>query len=105
MQQVRAGVQEHSIDGRTPEAQIDECHDVVRGIKAEQALLRESLIAELAENGIRIIGHDELSEAQRAEVREELDVKGESAAGRLVRVDPGEGYVGRSRARSRSKGS
>ena len=70
MQQLRAGVQELSIDGRTPEQQIDECHELVRQIKAEQARLRDVLIGELAGQGIRITRVEDLTADQRKAMRE-----------------------------------
>ncbi len=70
MQQVGAGVQELSVDGRTPEQQISQCHAVVRDLKAQQRSLAIELMGELAKHDIRIVGYDDLGKRQQREMRE-----------------------------------
>lgn len=52
MQQIGAGVQERSVDGRTPVEQVDACHDVVRELKAAQSDLFDHLLKALKKEGI-----------------------------------------------------
>ena len=51
-QQVGAGVQERTVDGRTPQEQINECNAVVREIERQQRAVLERLLAELRQHGI-----------------------------------------------------
>lgn len=64
-QQVGAQVKKLSVDGRTPQQQIDECSMVVRDILQQVGGLAQELLAELAEKGIRIAKHSELTAEQR----------------------------------------
>ncbi len=68
-QQVGAGVQELSVDGRTPTEQIVVCHDMVRDIKADQRRLALRLTNLLRNEGIRILRYPELDEDQKSTVR------------------------------------
>ncbi len=70
-QQMGAGVQELTIDGRTPEQQIEECQAVVRELEIEKRELARELHKLLIEQGIRIAGFQKLTPAQQASVREE----------------------------------
>jgi len=69
-QQVGAGLLERSLDGRTPQEQIDQCIHVVRDLQAR--LRRASLrVHELMlKNGIVVNAWGELSDAERAALRE-----------------------------------
>jgi len=69
-QQVGAGVQDRTVDGRTPEQQIVECYAVVREIEADMQQLLRDLLALLAEHGIAILGYDELTKDEKRELRE-----------------------------------
>jgi polyphosphate kinase len=69
-QQVGAGVTELSVDGRTPEQQIEECQAVVRDLEEQQRVLEEELLGLLVEQGIRIVGYRDLGAEQRAAMRE-----------------------------------
>jgi polyphosphate kinase len=68
-QQVGAGVQELSVDGRTPTEQIVACHEMVRHIKADQRRLALRLTNLLRNEGIRILRYPELDEEQKSTVR------------------------------------
>ncbi len=70
MQQVGAGFQERTVDGRTPTEQIDQCHAEIVDIKQQQSGLLQELLVELAEQGIRIARYGDLDDAQREQVRE-----------------------------------
>ena len=50
-QQVGAGVSKLTVDGRTPEQQIEECYPVVREIEAETERLLPELLEELEKLG------------------------------------------------------
>ena len=68
-QQLGAGVQELTVDGRTPEQQIRECHAEVRTLKQSQRALAKTLHKELLQQGIRISSFGRLSKDQQAEMR------------------------------------
>ncbi len=65
-QQVGAGVVELTVDGRGPQQQIDECHEVVQEIIAKQQKLEVELHGLLKEQGILVAGdYQELTKAQQ----------------------------------------
>ena len=63
-QQAAAGMRVPSVDGRTPAEQITACQDKVREIHKEQNRILRNVLAELAEQGIRIVKYGSLSEEQ-----------------------------------------
>ncbi len=70
-QQIEAGITERTPDGRTPEQQWREVHDELGPLLAEQSrCYREEVRPALAEAGIEILDYEELSEAERADLRE-----------------------------------
>lgn len=69
-QQVGAGVQDLTVDGRTPQQQIDECYVVVRDIEAQQDSLLPKLRTLLAENGIFLLSHADLEDEEQAYLRD-----------------------------------
>jgi len=70
-QQAGAGVTELSIDGRTPEQQIRECHAVVREMEEQQRLLAAELVRLLEQANIRISGYTALDEDDRHTARDQ----------------------------------
>ncbi|HKK02708.1 MAG TPA: polyphosphate kinase 1 [Gammaproteobacteria bacterium] len=68
-QQVGAGVQELSVDGRSPEQQLRQCEDEVRAIKDRKDRLFPRLLAELQAADIRLDRYTDLDEAAQARVR------------------------------------
>lgn len=68
-QQLGAGVQELSVDGRTPEQQLKECEAEVRAIKDRKDALFPELHALLQGAGIRLSRYAELTEDERAGLR------------------------------------
>jgi polyphosphate kinase len=69
-QQVDAGVTERTADGRTPLAQWTAVHEIAGPMFDRQsACYRETLRPALAEAGIHVTDYDDLTEAQRAEMR------------------------------------
>lgn len=69
-QQVGAGVHRPTVDGRTPQQQIDECLAEIAEIEILKRETYLDLIKELARNGIRILSYTDLTRAERAELRE-----------------------------------
>ncbi|HJN50625.1 MAG: polyphosphate kinase 1 [Pseudomonadales bacterium] len=69
-QQVGAGVTDLTVDGRTPQQQIDECYEVVRDIEAEQDRLLPDLFELLAENGILVLSYADLEKDEKSYLRD-----------------------------------
>ena len=70
-QQVGAGVQDLTVDGRTPQQQIEECTAVIREMHREKRSVYLALVDELAANGIALITHEALTDDERAAMRDE----------------------------------
>ena len=68
-QQVGAGVQELTVDGRTPQQQIDEAQAVVAELEVRKERLLPKVLSGLAEHGIEVLDHSKLDEAQRSALR------------------------------------
>ena len=68
-QQVGAGVQELTVDGRTPQQQIDEAQAVVAELEVRKERLLPTVLNGLAEHGIEVLDHSKLDEAQRSALR------------------------------------
>jgi len=71
-QLVAAHVQEQTVDGRTPQQQIDECCAVVREYLCRKEDVFEKLLAELRKCEIEILHYVELSDAERTLLREDF---------------------------------
>lgn len=69
-QQVGAGLKLLSMDGRTPQQQIDESYEVIRDILSQQQDLERELLGLLAREEIRIVKYAELNEQQKARMGE-----------------------------------
>src|SRR5271170_7541505 len=69
-QQAIAGMQELTVDGRTPQQQIAECLAEVREFEAAQHALLPELLERLRESGIDILAFEQLSVAEQAAIRE-----------------------------------
>lgn len=69
-QQVGAGVQHPTVDGRTPRRQIAECYAVVRDLAERKRRVFGELLGLLGDAGIRILGYSELSEKERKGLRQ-----------------------------------
>ena len=69
-QQVAAGVQTVTPDGRTPRQQIAECYAVMRGLKERSQKLLGELRAALLEAGIKLCTWSDLSTDQQAHLRD-----------------------------------
>ena len=64
-QLVGAGVKKLSVDGRTPQEQIYDCHIVVQEILKQKQMLEVELKTLLAEEGIIILGYEQLTNEQK----------------------------------------
>ncbi len=69
-QQVVAGMQESTPDGRTPRQQIAECYAEIRRMEQRQREILAELLEGLNQHDVRLVKYDELTETQRAEVRQ-----------------------------------
>ncbi len=69
-QQVGAGLQHPTVDGRTPRQQIAECYAVVRDLAERKRRVFGELLGLLRDGGIRILGYSELSEKERKGLRQ-----------------------------------
>jgi polyphosphate kinase len=68
--QVAAGFHELTVDGRTPEQQIAECFTEIREQERTQRTLALGLLAELADQGVRVTAYETLSATEQAALRE-----------------------------------
>ena len=68
--QVGAGVQDLTVDGRTPKQQIEECYTAVRKLEAESRKLLPRILEGLAEHGIGIESYQSLDESERQALSE-----------------------------------
>ena len=68
-QQVGAGVQSLTVDGRTPQQQIDEAQAVVAEIEARKERILPEVLGRLAEHGIEVLDHSALKEEERDALR------------------------------------
>ena len=69
-QQVVAGMQELTVDGRTPQQQITECYAVVREQEQRQRELGPQILAELENYGIRLRTYSSLTADEQKLIRE-----------------------------------
>ncbi len=69
-QQIGAKVSELTVDGRTPEQQVNECMEVVLDLRRRQRQLLLQLRQRLKEHGIYAVTYDELSDEQKNWLRE-----------------------------------
>lgn len=70
MQQVATGLSERTVDGRTPAEQIAQCRAALRRMEVEQQRVLRGLVTDLAAAGVHLLDVAELSQAERAALRE-----------------------------------
>src|SRR5271169_6553840 len=68
--QVVAGMHELTVDGRTPQQQIDECYLVVRDLEQRQREVGPHILRQLEDHGIRVRLYASLSDDECKSVRE-----------------------------------
>ncbi|MEY6431070.1 polyphosphate kinase 1 [Thioalkalicoccus limnaeus] len=71
-QQIAAGIHSTTVDGRTPQQQVQECHTVIRAMQAEQRRIFDEVMALLETHGIRLVQIADLPEGTRARLREQF---------------------------------
>ncbi len=69
-QQIAAGMQDLTPDGRTPRQQVSECYAVIRRIEQEQRELLPRLLEALRDRGICVASYEQLSPAERQGLRD-----------------------------------
>ena len=69
-QQVEAGIQNLTVDGRTPRQQITDCYAVVDELERRKETLLQQLLRPLAEAGITICSYKSLPAKERDKVRD-----------------------------------
>lgn len=69
-QQVAAGVRRPTIDGMTPQNQIDACQSVVHGLDLRRAKILGELRRLLRDHDIKVTSIDKVSDKERAALRE-----------------------------------
>lgn len=69
-EQLGAGVQELTVDGRTPRQQIEECLVVVHDIEAQKDALLPAILKALEREGIYLLNYQDLDNEERIRVRE-----------------------------------
>lgn len=69
-EQLGAGVQELTIDGRTPKQQIDECYEVVRDIEQQQEAILAEVLSELEKHDFYMLHYEELEKEDQESLRE-----------------------------------
>jgi polyphosphate kinase len=68
-QQIGAGVQKLTVDGRSPSQQLDECRILMAEFRRQQRQVFLDLMGDLRRNDIRIIPFARLSKEQQSQVR------------------------------------
>jgi len=68
-QQAAAGMRRLTVDGRTPEQQIEESYAVVRRLETRKRELLNGLIGRLADHGVHLVSYEALSAERRDALR------------------------------------
>jgi len=68
-QQVGAGLHDRSVDGRTPQRQIDECYEVVRDLEKQKRRTFVEVDRLLGERDIRLTSFDKVSKKDQQKLR------------------------------------
>lgn len=69
-QQVAANIQNLSVDGRTPQQQIDACYEIVKQIELKKHQLLLEIIEQLKTEDIFIVSYQSLTKEQQQQVRD-----------------------------------
>ncbi len=69
-QQIAAGVHTPTVDGRSPQQQVEECHAVIRGMQIDQKGLLDELMVLLETHDIRLLRIADLPASARAGLRQ-----------------------------------
>jgi polyphosphate kinase len=71
-QQLGAGLQYLTVDGRTPEQQIQECHAIIRSLEVDTRKILADFFVLLQKAGIVIIPYASLSSSEKKQLRDEF---------------------------------
>jgi polyphosphate kinase len=71
-QQLGAGLQYLTVDGRTPKQQIKECHAVIRTFEHETQKVLTCLLSRLQDSGIAIVSFNSLTPQEKKRLRDEF---------------------------------
>jgi len=71
-QQLGAGLQYQTVDGRTPEQQIVECHAMIRRLEFDKQNILADVLLLLQGVGIEILSHASLSVKEKRKLRDEF---------------------------------
>jgi polyphosphate kinase len=74
-QQIGAGVQELTPDGRTPRQQVQECYGAIRALEREKNEILLKVLQLLRQQGICLVSLAELSASQRKQLRSHYQAK------------------------------
>ena len=69
-QQVGAGIQQQTIDGRTPDEQLEQCYPLVRKLERRKRDVLAAVLKELAARDIVVLPYDELGESDQRYLRD-----------------------------------
>ncbi len=71
-QQVAAGILDTTVDGRTPQQQIDECLDEIERYQCDKEQTTTELFTDLKKAGIEILPYAQLTETEQERVRDDF---------------------------------
>ena len=69
-QQVGAGVSKLTVDGRTPQQQIDACYEVVRELELKKRSILDEVQTQLEQHDIKIVAYNKLPKADQSYLRD-----------------------------------
>ncbi len=69
-QQIAAGVRSLTVDGRTPQQQVAECHSVIREIQHEHKRILDEVMKLLSGEGVSLVDYKRLKKPQQDQLRE-----------------------------------
>ncbi len=69
-QQLGASMHELTVDGRSPQQQLQECHTEIREMLKQKAGLYSELMGLLTQKGIHVSGWDELEDGEKESIRQ-----------------------------------
>ena len=69
-QQIGAGIHLKTIDGRTPEEQLQECYPLVHQLEMRKREVLVRILNELTDHGVAVAAYDELKQAEQSYLRD-----------------------------------
>ncbi|MBN1379544.1 MAG: polyphosphate kinase 1 [Gammaproteobacteria bacterium] len=68
-EQLGAGVQELTVDGRSPKQQIEECYEIVRDIETQHEQTFEDVLQGLQQHGVHFLNYQDLNNDEQQTLR------------------------------------